>query len=323
MTNPTQTTVTVQPGVQENVVVILTSPENIVTVNAADSSQTSTQTQNVTVEELAIRGLQGPQGDPGPAGQGNLTDSTPVPVSIGGIAAGTTFDNVPLQDVLAELLYPYQTPAGSLSIQGQANPVEVGTTVTGSKVFSWSFSNPANIVAGSVVLKDGGTVLASGKDAIDTATVAINITTSTPNSHTWTVTGTDIKGHAISASVSITWQWENYHGVSALTTLDGSDIIGLSAALAGGFAGTYSLVAGNYKYLCFPASFGPASSFTDTATQLSVTMADATDDAFYANTDNGLSYGAVTVTNNQGAATTYRVYRTRFKLGGSINIRVG
>ena len=98
-----------------------------------------------------------------------------------------------------------------------------------------------------------------------------------------------------------------------------------SSLLTSSETDTYSFAAGDYKYFAWPDSFGsPTAStgFKDTSTNLAVAMADSTDNAFFSNEQNGWYYGTVSVTNTYGQTTTYRVYRTKNVLGGSINIQV-
>jgi hypothetical protein len=57
----------------------------------------------------------------------NITDTNPTPIQIGGIAAGTTFNNVPVSDIVHQILYPYITPKVSLSMS--SNYVEEGSTL--------------------------------------------------------------------------------------------------------------------------------------------------------------------------------------------------
>jgi len=49
-------------------------------------------------------------------GTAYYSNSTPVPQTIGGILAGSTFSNVSVQDMLTRLLYPYIPPTLSLSL---------------------------------------------------------------------------------------------------------------------------------------------------------------------------------------------------------------
>jgi hypothetical protein len=117
-----------------------------------------------------------------------------------------------------------------------------------------------------------------------------------------------------------------YYGTSSSATLDESGIEGLtSSLLTSSETGTKSFAAGGYKYFAWPDSFGSPTAttgFKDTSTNLAVAMADSTDNAFFSETENGWSYGEVSVTNAFGQSTTYRVYRTKNVLGGSINIQV-
>ncbi len=51
----------------------------------------------------------------GAGGDTSYTNLTPVPVTQGGITAGSTFDNIALQEMWDKFLYPYQAPLASLS----------------------------------------------------------------------------------------------------------------------------------------------------------------------------------------------------------------
>ena len=57
-----------------------------------------------------------------------LDDTRYMPISLGGIPMGTTFNNVPIVDVLRRILYPYLGPLCSITIN--SNYSEVGVLVT-------------------------------------------------------------------------------------------------------------------------------------------------------------------------------------------------
>lgn len=257
-------------------------------------------------------------------GGGVYTNATPVPVTLGGVEAGETFAAVPLTDVITDLLYPYQLPAfSSFSMSGQASPVEVGTTISGTKTFTWGTTNSANVAVNSINIADQSGDLATGLANDGSESVAITSRQLTaPGSYNWTISGTDTNANNFSRNFTVNWYWKIYFGTSANTTLTESQIEALTGQLAASGLATYSYAANDYKYLCYPASLPAASLFTDTLTGFDVTMADATDNAAYSNTANGYSYALVSVTNAQGQTTNYRVYRTKFTLSGSINIRV-
>lgn len=60
-----------------------------------------------------------------------LTSDIPVPATIGGIQKGTTFKDMPLVDVILNLLYPYAAPEIKLTIN-QANLIESGLSLNGT-----------------------------------------------------------------------------------------------------------------------------------------------------------------------------------------------
>jgi hypothetical protein len=245
-------------------------------------------------------------------------------VSVGGIPAGTVFADTPVKDILDDLFYPFQAPSfSSFAMSGQATPVEVGTTISGSKTFTWASTNAGNVAAGSVHINDGATVLASGLGASGPTTAGITSTQLTaPGSHSWSIAGLDMQGGSLSRNFTVSWYWRIYYGAAAAATLNEAAIEALTGQLAASGFGTFAMPSSNYKYLCYPATLAAASSFTDTLTSLPVDMADATDDAAYSNTANGFSYALVSVTNTLGITTNYRVYRTKYQLGSSINIGV-
>lgn len=77
-----------------------------------------------------------------------LTDSTPVPQTIGGITQGTTFSSVPLIEVVERLLYPYIEPVLYLSVTNLTSGstyAEIGTTA--SSILSYSLTRMSNDIS--------------------------------------------------------------------------------------------------------------------------------------------------------------------------------
>lgn len=70
--------------------------------------------------------------------------------TVGGIPSGTNLGTtpVPIQDILDDILYPYVNPVyNSFSVSGQATTIEVGTTLSGSKTFTWSIAANSGVVS--------------------------------------------------------------------------------------------------------------------------------------------------------------------------------
>jgi hypothetical protein len=270
-------------------------------------------------------GSQGPQGGVGVGA--TYTNPSPTPATVGGIPAGSTFSAQTLQNMFDMLLYPYQSPAfTSFNMSGQATTVEVGTTVSGSKTFTWSTSNSANVQANSLSVRDATANTTLGSGLANSGSFTVNVGTiqkTSQASNTWSIAGTNTQSVNFSANFSVSWNWRFYYGTSTNTSLAASDIQALAGnLLTTGYSRTYPYPGGGFKYLCYPSSISAAVSFKDASNNLNVAMADSTDDAAFSNTANGVSYALVSVTNSLSQTTNYRVYRTKNVLGGSINIVV-
>lgn len=82
-----------------------------------------------------------------------FTDSTPIPLAVGGITQGSTFSEVPIVTMLNRILYPYVPPALSLSLVNSITGTiysEVG--VTASLIFSYSITKYSEDIADSQIL---------------------------------------------------------------------------------------------------------------------------------------------------------------------------
>lgn len=241
------------------------------------------------------------------------TNATSTPSTIGGISAGSTFSSKTMTEMWDALLYPYQFPAfTSFSIAGQTSPLEVGATMLGaSRTFNWGTSNSTNVSANSISITDitsGSTLTSSHANNFTFTTSWANITNNSPASHTWGISALNTNAGSFSASYSVSWLLRVYYGNDANGTPSAALVTGLTSSFLGsGFAGTYSFAGGGYKYFAYPSSFGTATVFKDTATNLGVAMQ---------------PLQVISITNFYGIVTNYNVHRTTNVLGGSINILI-
>lgn len=256
------------------------------------------------------------------------TNAVPVPEDIGGISAGTTFNNATIQEMFDALLYPYQVPSfSSFNMVGQATNVEVGSTISGSRTFIWNTANPSNIETNSITIRDVNAALdlATGlsNDGNETLTLPSSVQLLSPGSYVWRIIGEDTQSSFFQRNFTVNWLWRRFSGTSSSTTLTETDIESLtSSGLSSTFSGNYSFAAGGYKYICYPTSFGDITHIYDTDTNFPIAMATPSDDAFFSNVANGINYGLVNVTNSFGQTIGYRVYRTKYILGSTITISV-
>jgi hypothetical protein len=278
--------------------------------------------------DIGFQGYQGIDGTQGPGNQDIYVNPSATPTTIGGIASGSTFGSGrTMQQMWDLLLYPYQSPAfTTFSISGQATTVEVGTSITGTQTFLWSTSNSSNVSANTIIIRDvtASTTLVSG--SANDGTEPINIGTVQKTSQTsnqWSIQGTNTNSVNFSSTFTVNWNWKLFYGTSTNTVLTATQIQALANNLLTTTAArTYALASGGYKFWAWPNSFASPSVFKDTSTNLGVAMADSSDDASFSNVANGFNYALVSVTNSLSQTTSYRVYRTKNVLGGSISVQV-
>jgi hypothetical protein len=235
-----------------------------------------------------------------------------------------------LNTALNGILNPYQAPGfTAFAITGQSTTLEVGASISsGAKTFTWSTSNGGNVQANSISIVDTtlSATLASGLANDGTESLSISaITDSAPQTHVWTVSGTNTESGGFSRTFTVSWLWKAYAGTSASATLDASGIQALAdfASLTSTPLRTYSLSVGGYKYVAFPDSFATPSLWKDPATGFNVPLATVIDNAAYSHTDSaGNQYAIVSVTNANSVTTNFRVYRSQNTLGGSLSLQV-
>ena len=248
-------------------------------------------------------------GEGGPGGDVFYTNMTRVPNTLGGVVAGTTFDNVKLQDVITMLLYPYQAPAITQFSTNIKTNYKLGESTPNSLTLTWKTSNPDNIKDGSIVFYFNGNELPkenfpkNGSKTFSITPVKLN----NQGSITIKMEMLDIKGSKISKTITLTWLNEIYYGNNTNTTITSSDVEAFSTVNANSVGRDYNYPGGGYKYLVFPASWGDPSQFVDPKTNFDVPME---------------KHDNITIVNENGISQTYKVYRSTNVLNGDITIRV-
>ncbi len=260
------------------------------------------------------------------SGEGNAFDSH-RPTTRPGIPVVNVGGDT-IQEFLEGYFFPYASPAfATFLIFGQALVLEVGDTISGVQQFRWSFTNSANVSPNTMDIIDvtGGNIYLetdiSTTSPFSTDVGVVQLTA--PGTYSWKGGATNTNSIDFFSSLfTVNWEWRLFFGTSASLTLNESGIEGLTgSSLETSFVGTYNMAAGNYKYWAWPDSFGspaPVVGFKDAATNLNIAMASAVDNAFYSNVQNGWSYGLVSVTNTFGVTTNYRLYRSKFQLGATL-----
>lgn len=218
--------------------------------------------------------------------------------------------------VWVELPVAYVAPTFSaFAIAAQTTPLEVGDAIATARTFTWTTTSPSNVEANTVGLIDvtGGNIVIDGGLADDGSEVtsypAAPIQKTSATSHVFRVGASTTRGGVFSRDYTVSWYWRRFSGTSALVgPLSEAQVEALTtSALAASFSGTYALGANDYKYICYAAALGTATSFVDAATGFAVAM-----EAPY----------TVSLTNAFGQTTNYNVHRTTNTIASAINIVV-
>lgn len=222
------------------------------------------------------------------ASKTTYNNSDPIVTAIGGIAAGTTFENVPINDLITNLLYPYTKPVvGSFVLTPGAGVKKKGVsiTLTGASVKVTKKSKAIS----KVELYRGSTLLASlnGSNITSAGTTLTfsglnDILTGTANT-TYTVKVSEENGTAnvVSSTASYSFVDPYYCGViDQGAEINEALITALSEKVEakGAKSYTYTTTSTQCAVIAYPASYGvlkeikDPNNFTQTWTRHSLTI---------------------------------------------------
>jgi len=249
----------------------------------------------------------------------SYTNAAPTTAAVGGIAAGTTFLNQTPKAIFDSLFYPYLPPAFTAFSCDCGNVVEVGTNIAGARVFAFTWTNPANVRAppapNGFYLRD--TTLGADLEVAQPLASPINHVLGAPSTtvyhvdatNTYRIQGTNTLAAVFNTTFTVHWHWLYFAGndVNVVLTEALIEALGTSALSDTGFRTYVFGAAATYKYVCYPAVWPAATTFTDAGTMLNVPF-------------NTLAN--VNVTNVNGDLTAYRVYRSTNIINAAINIIV-
>lgn len=142
----------------------------------------------------------------------------------GGIVAGQTYTDVTSEDLWRLKLVRYQTPGfAAFQVAGQSSQdVEVGTSfAAGFKSFTWATSNPQNVTANSITIRDvtANTNLATGEANDGAASISTaSLTATVGEFKRYRISGTNSQGGSFSADVVYSGYNKIFYGTGAALT---------------------------------------------------------------------------------------------------------
>ena len=195
------------------------------------------------------------------------TNSTPVVQAHGGIAAGETFDEVPITEMLTKILYPWVAPTVTASITAPSNGgvKEKGDTQNVTNIRVNVTKKSSNIT--KVEVFDGASSLGSKTDSVAnggqfdfTVSVAVN------ENKGFQAKVTDAAGKTTTANTgSFTFVYPYYYGtVASAAAANEATIKGLTKQVVTKGNKTYSFnLNNNCACFAYPASYGDLKSIKD------------------------------------------------------------
>lgn len=289
---------------QTNIELSIENKESI-SLSIEDKIPTYEFTQNFIA---GPKGADGAQGEPGPKGDGidkvYYVRPVPVPITVGGISAGTTFNST-YEEVLDALLYPYINPAFNNFTISPSKVFEVGESTPNEIIFNWSTTSQQNIEIDSIeIIGVASQLPLSGSYTYQNEPISLQ----SDGVYSWNISGRNTKDVIFNKTASIRWSSRLYFGESDLADMTETTMKSLRvSSLSSNYSGNYSFIGGGYKYICYPAFSGTKTKFKDIETGLDVSMQNPYN---------------ISVTNQFGILQEYTVHRTTNKLGGAITIAV-
>lgn len=172
-------------------------------------------------------------------------------ISVGGITAGTSLSNLSPSQILSLLLNPYINPAfTSFSVSGQPQTVEVGTTLSGSRTFTWGITVNSGVVPTIDIRNNttSSTLLAAtpndGTQAVTVTTIQLNTNGATQS---WRGIGNNTSPTSTfnSSDFVVTSRFIRFFGASAASVTNSAQVRALPTNAFHTGASTFTLNTGN------------------------------------------------------------------------------
>lgn len=183
--------------------------------------------------------------------------------TVGKFSNGQTIPSTGLtpEEVWNLVAIEYISPSfSSFTMSGQATTVEVGTTLSGSKTFTWGATQSGNISPNSIIIRDQtndtdlGTGLANdGSEILAIGSIQKNIQAS----NQWRISMQDTQSATHTRNFTVNWAYYQFYGSSASIPVNSAQVRGLDSSRFNTSSNTFILNTGSVEVnfiLCVPAS---------------------------------------------------------------------
>ncbi len=244
-------------------------------------------------------------GSGGSGGDPVYTGNSPSTRTVEGISSGTDLSVYTHGELLENIYAPYVYPTwNSFSISGQSTTVEVGTTLSGSKTFTWSLNANSGVVSTIDLynVSTSATLLAGtpndGSQAQTITTVQLNSSGST-QSWRGVANNSSPSGTVNSSNFTVTSWFYRFYGPTSTAPTNSATVRALPSSAFVTGAGSFTLATGSTE-INFVVCLPPGRTITSVI------------DASSLNADITSSYvlqSSINVTDAGGTARAYVVYK--------------
>jgi len=207
------------------------------------------------------------EGGAGSGGGSDYTGNSPTTTTVGGLASGTDISGFSTSDVLEAIVAPYVNPVFNSFSNNQTTPVEVGTTLSGSKTFTWSISANSGTVSTIDLynVTTSANLLAGtpndGSQAQTITTVQLNSSGAT---QAWRGIGNDTGGGPAtfnSSNYTVTSWFYRFYGPTSTAPTNSATVRALPSSAFVTGAGSFTLATGSTE-INFVVALPPGRSIT-------------------------------------------------------------
>lgn len=192
----------------------------------------------------------GGSGSGGGGGGSTYAGASPTTVSVGGLASGSAILGSSYDAILESILVPYVSPVfTSFNISGQSATVEVGTTLSGSKTFTWAITLNSGVVSTiNIYDNTATTTLATNtpNDGSQSATITTLQLNSNGATQSWKGIGNNSSpsGTFNSSNFVVTSRYYRFFGASSTSPTTSANVRALPSSTFHTGASTFTLATG-------------------------------------------------------------------------------
>jgi hypothetical protein len=208
------------------------------------------------------------------------------------------------RQVLLDIAIEYLLPAfNAFGISGQSQTVELGTTIpAGSKTFTWGTTNPGNIQATSIIIRNesGSSNLASGLPNTGTASASLLTSINLPNEgsqQVFRIIGQNTQSGSFNRDFVIVADYLRFYGTPGSAPTNSTTVRALSANT---FGNTFSINIAQGQTIIAFAYEATRPDIADSSVKYV--------EGFMSNVGNTFTKSTFNVNDAAGVARSYKVY---------------